>query len=231
MIRVFIGYDPKEAIAFHVLSHSILSRSTTPVSITPLVRGQLGKYYTRQRGPMESTEFSMTRFLVPALSDYTGWSLYMDCDMLCLTDIARIEDEIWENLDKSVLVCQHDYTPAEGAKFLGQPQTVYPRKNWSSLMIFNNEQCRALTPSYVNIATGLELHRFLWTQDAQIGTLPVEWNWLVGEYPHNPNAKILHYTLGGPWFSDTRRCDHAADWLAEYKVMTGQDFYPTSGAW
>lgn len=219
MLNVFIGYDPKESVAYHTLSHSILRRSSVPVSIAPLMQAQLKGLYTRPRGPTESTEFSLTRFLVPALAGYRGWSIFMDCDMLCLADIAQLAAELERQPDKALLVCQHDYVPKTERKFLGQIQTRYPRKNWSSLMLFNNERCRALTPQYVNSATGLELHRFAWIEDHLIGALPLEWNWLVTEYEHNPAAKIVHYTLGGPYFAAYRGCDYAAEWFAEYESM------------
>jgi hypothetical protein len=219
VLNVFIGYDRREPVAYHVLAHSILRRSSVPVAIVPLKRELLGKLYTRPRGPTESTEFSLTRFLVPALSGYKGWSVFMDCDMLCKMDFALIAREIALQKDKAVLVCKHDYDPKRGRKFLNQIQTVYPRKNWSSVMVFNNAKCKALTADYVNSATGLALHRFQWTRDKLIGSLPREWNWLVGEYKHNPRAKIIHYTLGGPWFRKYRDCDYAADWRAELKLL------------
>ena len=215
MLNVYIGYDPNETVAYHVLAHSILRRASIPVSIAPLMRSQLGAMYRRERGPTESTEFSLTRFLVPALSEFRGWSLFIDCDMLCLADVAELAAVIPQSGDKAVLVCQHDYVPRTERKFLDQVQTKYPRKNWSSLMLFNNERCRALTPDYVNAASGLELHRFQWTEDARIGSLPLEWNWLVGEYEHTPAAKIVHYTLGGPYFDDYRDCDYAVEWREE----------------
>jgi len=218
--RVFIGYDRTEPVAYHVLSHSILTRATMPVSITPLFRDALAREgFTRARGPLESTDFSISRFLVPHLSDYHGWSLFLDCDMLCTVDLAELIFEMLHQPDKAVLVCQHDYTPATTTKFHGQTQTAYPRKNWSSCIAFNNARCAALTPDYVNTATGLELHRFTWIQDEQIGTLPLEWNWLVGEYPSNNEAKILHYTTGGPWFAHYALCDHADLWRAERNAM------------
>ena len=219
MLQVFIGYDPKEAVAYHTLAHSILRRSTIPVSIAPLMQSQLRGIYTRPRGPTESTEFSLTRFLVPSLSDFRGWSLFMDCDMLCRADIAELAAQIERQRDMAVLVCKHDYVPKTERKFLGHLQTKYPRKNWSSLMLFNNERCRALTPDYVNAASGLELHRFAWTEDSRIGELPLAWNWLVGEYEYNPNAKIVHYTLGGPYFDDYRNCDYASEWFAEFELL------------
>ena len=215
MFQVFIGYDSKESVAYHTLAHSILRRASIPVAIAPVMQSQLKGLYTRPRGPTESTEFSLTRFLVPALSGYRGWSMFMDCDMLCRTDIAELAALCDQSADKAVLVCKHDYVPKTKRKFLGQVQTKYARKNWSSLMLFNNERCRALTPQYVNNATGLDLHRFKWTDDASIGELPLEWNWLVGEYDASPAAKIVHYTLGGPWFDEYRTCDYADEWLEE----------------
>src|SRR6266571_3337445 len=153
MLNVYVGYDPREAVAFYTLAHSIVRRSSIPVSIAPLMQRQLKHLYTRSRGPTESTEFSLTRFLVPALAGYRGWSLFMDCDMLCRADIAGLAVEIERQPNKAVLVVKHDYVPKTERKFLNQVQTKYPRKNWSSLMLFNNERCRALTPEYVNSAS------------------------------------------------------------------------------
>jgi lipopolysaccharide biosynthesis glycosyltransferase len=174
--------------------------------------------YTRERGPTESTEFSLTRFLVPALAEYRGWSIFMDCDMLCRADIAELFAA--RQPDKAVMVVKHDYVPKTQRKFLDQVQTKYERKNWSSLMLFNNERCGALTPQYVNSASGLELHRFQWVKDELIGELPKDWNWLVTEYHYNPAAKIVHYTLGGPYFDEYRACDYAEDWFDESRAMT-----------
>ena len=188
-------------------------------SVAPLAQAQLRGLYTRPRGPTESTEFSLTRFLVPALSSFEGWSVFMDCDMLCRTDLAEIEREMARQPDKAVLVCQHDYVPKTERKFLGHVQTRYPRKNWSSFMVFNNARCKALSLDYVNSAPGLDLHGFKWIDDAAIGALPLEWNWLVGEYPHNPDAKIAHFTLGGPYFAEYRDCDYSDEWRAEFEAM------------
>jgi hypothetical protein len=220
VLRIFIGYDPRESVAFHVLSHSLLRRSSVPLSVSPLVRSQLANVYTRPRGPTESTEFSMTRFLVPYLSGYAGWSLYMDCDMLCRVDIAGLTGEMEQHASKAVLVCKHDYVPKSERKFFDQVQTRYARKNWSSLMLFNNERCRALSPDYVSSASGLELHRFAWTEDRLIGGLEPEWNWLVGEYPHNARARMVHFTLGGPYLTEYRHCDYAEEWFAEFHRLS-----------
>ena len=219
MLNIYIGYDPRESVAFYTLAHSILRRASIPVSIAPLMQSQLKGLYRRERGPTESTEFSLTRFLVPALSDYGGWSIFMDCDMLCRVDIAALARESERQPDKAVLVCQHDYVPKTQRKFLGHVQTKYPRKNWSSLMLFNNARCRALSADYVNSASGLDLHRFAWTGDEAIGALPLEWNWLVGEYDYNAAAKIVHYTIGGPYFDAYRSCDYADEWFKEFESM------------
>jgi len=219
VFQVFIGYDPREAVAYHTLAHSILRRASIPVTIAPVMQSQLKGLYTRKRGPTESTEFSLTRFLVPALSRYRGWSLFMDCDMLCRADIAELAAFSERAPDKAVLLCKHDYTPHSSRKFLNQVQTVYPRKNWSSVMLFNNALCAALTADYVNGAPGLDLQRFAWIDDARIGELPLEWNWLVTEYKKNPDAKIVHFTRGGPYFDEYRECDYADEWFEENRRM------------
>ena len=220
MLQIFIGFDPREAAAYDTLAHSIQRRASIPVSIRPLVQKELREagLYTRERGPTESTEFSLTRFLVPALTAWQGWSLFMDCDMLCRADIAELY--AMRQADKAVQVVKHDYVPKTQRKFLDQVQTKYQRKNWSSLMLFNGERCRGLTPEYVNAATGLALHRFQWLEDGLIGELPKEWNWLVTEYEHNPAAKIVHYTLGGPWFEAYRGSDYSEEWFAERAATT-----------
>lgn len=219
MLRIYLGYDPVESIAFYTLAHSILRRASIPVSIAPVARSQLKGVYTRERGPTESTDFSLTRFLVPWLSAFEGWSLYLDCDMLCRVDISKLMKETERQADKAVLVCKHDYVPKTGRKFLDRVQTTYPRKNWSSVVLFNNERCKALTPGYVNSASPSDLHRFAWLDDERIGEMPLEWNWLVGEYAYNPAAKIVHFTIGGPYFEAYRECDYAQEWFAELESM------------
>ena len=212
-LRIFIGYDPTEPVAYHVLSHSLLSRSRQPISITPLVQNALRTQglYTRLRGPTESTEFSLTRFLVPYLSGYKGISIFMDCDILCRTDIATLLPFVDDS--HPVWACQHVYTPKYDTKFRGQAQVAYAKKNWSSVMVFNNTLCEKLSPKYVNTASGLDLHQFNWA--SSVGALPLPWNWLVGEYPPNDDAFLFHYTNGGPWFRDYQYCDHAQAWFDE----------------
>jgi len=213
MIDIHIGFDPNEVSAYHVACHSILERATVPVRFTPLRLANLGRRMWRERNPLQSTEFSFSRFLVPSLANFSGWSLFMDCDFMARADLA----ELFALCDDryAVMVCKHEYVPKTERKFLDQVQTPYGRKNWSSLMLFNNAKCRALTEDYVNTATGLQLHQFKWLEnDSLIGDLPLDWNWLVGEYDYKPDARMVHYTLGGPYFADYRDCDYAAEWFA-----------------
>ena len=220
MIRVFIGFDTVETVSYHVLSHSIQARCSEPVSITPLMLTQLSGLMTREHHNLQSTEFSFSRFLVPHLCDYQGWALFMDCDMLVLDDMA----DLWNLRDDdfAVQVVKHEHVPKETTKFLGQPQSKYEKKNWSSVMLFNNEKCKALTPDFVNTATGLELHRYQWLDgDHLIGDIPHRWNHLVGYDETVPVGEVsnLHYTIGGPYFDDYKDTDYAAEWFAEKDAM------------
>ena len=218
MIRVFIGFDPRETVAYNVLAHSIQARASEPVAITPLALLQLKNMLSRARDPLQSTEFSFSRFLTPCLSGYEGWSLFMDCDMLMLGDIARL----WGLRDEryAVQVVKHDHKPRETTKFLGTTQTSYAKKNWSSVMLLNNAKCRRLTPDYVNTASGLELHQFKWLDsDDLIGALPHRWNHLVGyDAPSDP-ISVAHYTIGGPYFPEYADCPLSDKWRAERDAM------------
>jgi len=210
-LRVFIGHDQRESVAYHVLSHSILSRASVPVSITPIKRSMLVDMHSRAWDENQSNEFSFTRFLVPYLSGFCGLSLYMDCDMLCRVDIKELFDLADET--KAVQVVKHDYTPKDETKYLGAKQHAYPKKNWSSMMLFNNNQCMSLNPNYVDTAEGFELHQFRWLEsELRIGELPTEWNHLVGEYPENHDAKIVHWTRGGPYFYEYARAEFAEEY-------------------
>jgi lipopolysaccharide biosynthesis glycosyltransferase len=218
MIPVFIGYDGRETVSLSVLSHSIHARASQPVSIAPVMLSQLKAVFHRERHPLQSTDFSFSRFLTPHLSNYTGWSVFMDCDMLMLDDIAKL----WALCDEryAVMVVKHDHVPKEDRKFLNEPQSKYAKKNWSSVMLFNNARCRALTPDYVNTASGLELHQFKWLGDDKlIGALPDRWNHLVGYNPPRRDAALVHYTSGGPYFDVYRDCEYAQEWFAEREKM------------
>lgn len=210
-LRVFIGFDADETVAFHTLSQSILAHSSVPTAIIPLVRPQLAGAYTRARGRLESTDFSMTRFLVPYLCGYQGWALFMDCDMLMRGDVA----DLWAlRRDEFAVMCvKHQYVPKDETKFLGNAQSQYEKKNWSSVMLMNTDRCRSLTVEYVNTASGLELHQFKWLEsDDLIGSLPPEWNYLVGEGESMDDPELVHFTLGGPYFKGFEDCDFADEW-------------------
>jgi hypothetical protein len=218
MIPVFIGYDGRETVAYNVLAHSIQARASQPVTIAPIMLSQLNGIFRRDRHPLQSTDFSFSRFLTPHLSDHTGWSLFMDCDMLMLEDVAKL----WALREEryAVMVIKHAHVPQEERKFLDEPQTKYEKKNWSSVMLFNNARCRALTPEYVNTASGLELHQFKWLgDDGLIGALPSRWNHLVGYDAPRNDAALVHYTLGGPYFREYSDCEYSKEWFAERAAM------------
>jgi hypothetical protein len=145
----------------------------------------------------------------------------MDGDMVCLGDVAELSGymTLMDRYNYAVRVVKHDYTPPEETKFLGQIQTKYEKKNWSSVMVFNNALCTKLTPDYVEKAPGLELHQFRWCKKEQVADMPKAWNYLVGVYPKTENVKLLHYTKGTPCFPDYKDCDYAQVWHDEYKDM------------
>jgi lipopolysaccharide biosynthesis glycosyltransferase len=212
-IPIFIGYDPREAIAFHTCVNSIVRHASQPVSIVPLALNNFGDYTeTHTDG---SNQFIYSRFLVPHLMDYQGQAIFMDGDMIVRGDIA----ELWamRDLGKDVQVVKHDYKTRMPVKYLGSKNEDYPRKNWSSVMIFNcnNFPTKKLTPEYIQKSTGSHLHRFEWTTDDRVGELPPEWNWLPDEYGANPDAKLLHYTLGTPCFHEFATTTMADEWHRE----------------
>lgn len=227
-LKVYVGYDPREDIAWQVCRHSIARLSPSKVSIHPLRQPALRELGLYARPPdTASSEFSLTRFLTPYLAATSGWSIFADCDFLFTAPV----NEVLDGLDptKAVHVVQHDYAPRYAMKMDGQPQSAYPRKNWSSFMVFNGSHpdVRALTPDVVNAAAPADLHRFRWVRDDKdIGGLAPTWNFLVGEYDPLPETpKAIHYTNGGPWFPDWGSVDYADLWMAERQRLaeaTGQ---------
>ena len=222
-LHIYVGFDQVESTAYHTLCHSILSRSSVPVAFHPLKQSMLKGIFNRKRDPKQSNEFSFTRFLVPHLQDHKGWALFMDLDMLVRTDIAELfalRDE-----SKAVQVVKHDYVPSSNTKYLGAKQYKYPRKNWSSFVLWNcgHKANKVLTPNAVNTMPALELHRFAWLDDANIGELPVGWNWLVSEYSLNgidkKSIKNIHWTKGGAWFDGYKDVDFADEWFTEHMLM------------
>lgn len=220
MIRVFIGYDPRQAVDHAVLYNNITRLSSLPVTVTPIALTNLKNY--KETHTDGSTEFAYSRFLTPYLAGYQGWAIYMDSDMLFLTDPA----ELWNLRDSryALQVVKHEYEPKAASKFWASPNKGYKRKNWSSLILFNCEHptMRQLTPSMIETNSGAYLHQFEWVSGNLIGELPLEWNWLVGEYPANTKARLLHYTLGSPYTNNSLDEAKPNPWLDEYKLLTKQ---------
>lgn len=217
MLRVFIGFDPREAVAYHVCANSIIRHSSRPVAFTALALKNLADYTeTHSDG---SNQFIYSRFLVPHLMGYQGWAVFMDGDMLVRDDIV----DLWNRRDegKAVLVVKHDYKTKANNKYLGAKNQDYPRKNWSSVVLWNcaHPDNRVLTPEFIENATGAQLHRFTWLDDSQIGELPKVWNWLPDEFGPNPDAKLLHWTLGTPSFHEYADAPMAGEWHRE-RILT-----------
>lgn len=198
-VRVVIGYDSREAVAYHVCCESIIRNCTMPVEIRPLALNLLPHYSEEHTDG--GNAFIYSRFLIPWLYGYDGCAIFLDGDMIVRGDLA----ELWKRRAvgyKGVQVVKHDYQTKYPIKYMGNRNEDYPRKNWSSVTVWN---CgfypnRILTPEFVTKATGSFLHRFSWLTDEQIGELPAEWNHLCMEFEPNQNAKIYHYTVGIPPF-------------------------------
>ncbi|PKA60047.1 hypothetical protein AXF42_Ash009731 [Apostasia shenzhenica] len=223
-LKIFIGYDPREDAAFEVCRHSLLKRSSIPLEISAIKQANLRSagLYWRDRGPTESTEFSFTRFLTPYLAGFQGWAMFVDCDFLYTDDIADLVALLDDRY--AVMCVQHEYAPKEATKMDGAVQTVYPRKNWSSMVLYNcaHPKNKILTPELVSSQTGAFLHRFAWLEDDEIGSVPFVWNFLVGHNrveENDPNTfpKAIHYTSGGPWFERYKDCEFADLWQKQLK--------------
>lgn len=220
-LKIVIGFDRPNRIPLYALVDSILENSSIPVEFIFLHKKNLEKFYTRPKGPYDSTEFSITRFLTPYLCNYEGWALFMDNDMLVEGDVADLL-EFTKNNDFAVRCVKHNQVVENETKFLGEKQTVYNMKNWTAVMLFNNEKCKMLTPEYVNEAPGLDLHQFKWLNDVEkeIGELPFEWNYLCDVKSIGQEVvkapKNIHYTEGGPYFNATPNCEYADNWLKVY---------------
>jgi lipopolysaccharide biosynthesis glycosyltransferase len=223
-MRVYVGYDSREDIAYQVCKHSIISRNSA-ANVIPLKQQNLRNVnlYKRPIDLLASTEFTFTRFLIPTLMNYNGWALFCDCDIIFLDDIKNLFDQAD---DKYAVMCvKHDYTPKEGIKMDGKQQTIYPRKNWSSVVLWNcsHPSNKVLTEEMVNNPdlTGAYFHRFSWLNDDEIGELNPEWNWLAGwhQEPKDGKPKAIHYTEGGPWFENYRNCEYSKEWKTELTGM------------
>ena len=209
-LHICLGYDGREAIAYHTCVQSIIQNTTIPVSITPLSLSMFKNYSENHTDG--SNAFIYTRFLTPYLKNFQGISLFIDGDMIVngdLKNLLRLYDDKY-----AVQVVKHDYKTKFKTKYLGNNNEDYPRKNWSSVVLFNcaHKSNRILTPELISRSQGSYLHRFSWLKDSEIGELPVEWNYLVKEFKPNPKASLLHYTLGTPCFSDYNNGQEAIVW-------------------
>ncbi len=215
MIRLFVGFDQRESIAFHTFVQSVIDVTSEPVAVTPLVLSALPGYAeTHSDG---SNTFIYSRFLTPYLSGFSDWAIFADGDMICRQDLKAL----WELRDEryAVLVVKHDYQTKAQQKYLGNKNENYPKKNWSSLILWNcgHPKNQLLSPAFVMSKDGKFLHRFSWLEESDIGEIPKEWNWLTTEYPNNDQAKLLHYTLGTPCFKDYKSAEMAEFWWDAYK--------------
>ena len=227
-LKIYIGWDSREDIAYQVAKSSIEKNASVPVDVVPIKQKDLRKdfLYWRSVDALASTEFTFTRFLIPELNEFKGWALFIDCDFVALDDVAKLFAQADDRY--AVMCAQHDYTPKETTKMDGQVQHIYPRKNWSSMMLINcgHPSNANLTKDLVNhpTTTGAYLHRFSWLDDEEIGELSHEWNWLVGWYkePEDGSPKFLHYTEGGPWFKEYQNCEYNYHWY-NYQAQYLQD--------
>lgn len=232
VLPVFIGYDRREHEAYEVCRASMERRSSIPLDIKRLDLALLqhsGLYERPYRvkkdgqridisdGRPFSTDFAFSRFLVPALSLYQGWALFCDCDFLFTADIAGLLRHIDDQY--AVACVKHDHDPVEDTKMDGVVQGAYPRKNWSSLVLWNcaHPANACVTVDCVSRMPGRWLHGFSWLNDDKIGELPHTWNWLAGvnEPPVEHIPCGIHFTLGGPWFDNCRDMPYADRWLFE----------------
>jgi lipopolysaccharide biosynthesis glycosyltransferase len=213
IIRIFIGYDSREAIAYHVCVQSIMETCSYPVSITPLKLNNLKQIFDRKREPNQLTDFTYTRFLVPYLCQFKGWALFIDGDMLVRENISNLWD--LRDSSKAVMVVKHPELKGTHT-FLNKTINSFPKFNWSSVMLFNNAKCNILTPEFVKTADYHTLHQFKWLADEkEIGELPSQWNHLVGYNAPNSKASLVHWTLGGPYLGDQYKdVEFADEWCA-----------------
>jgi len=231
-MKVFVGYDPVDDNAYRVLKRSLLRHSSIPLEIIPIreheVRQQRhfwrgyhvdtnGQRWDARDGKPFSTQFSFTRFCVPAMCEYSDeWVLFMDADMLIKDDVAELLNLCY---DKALYCVKHQHEPPENTKMGGFIQTRYKRKNWSSFMMINPNRNRGLSPYRVNNESGAWLHALLWLDDDDIGSLPEAWNWLEGHSSPTIIPKIIHYTRGTPDLPDCGNVDRAAEWWREFEAL------------
>lgn len=232
-LRIWVGYDSREHQAWEVCKHSILKHASVPVDVRALRQTDLRRIGLYRRAPgldgtdcfdgrSFSTEFAFSRFLVPHLCTFEGWALFCDCDFLFRDDVAKLFALAQPN---NALMCvHHQYKPIERVKMDGQKQENYPKKNWSSLMLWNcaHPAHLDLTVDDVNTKSGRWLHNFGWIRDTwMLGEIPETWNWLEGHSSNQMNPKAVHFTRGGPWMSGWEDVRYADEWFQAISECAG----------
>ena len=214
-IRLVVGFDQRESVAFHTFVQSVIDVTSMPISLTPLALNSLRGY--RESHSDGSNSFIYSRFLTPYIANFDGWAIFADGDMVCKADLA----DLWalRKNEFAVMVAKHSYETKATKKYLGNKNEDYPRKNWSSVILWNcqHPKNRVLTPDLVMKSNGAFLHRFSWLLNSEIGEIPKEWNWLATEYEDNPAANLIHYTLGTPCFREYRDSPMSAEWHRAHK--------------
>ena len=219
-LNLYIGYDTKEKIASDVCEYSVKKNSSINLTVDLLIKKNLEekKLLYRKDDKLIDLAITFSRFLVPFLNEYKGWAIFCDCDFLWTGDIKRLLDKKDEKY--AVMCVQHDYNPKSEIKMDGRQQLMYPRKNWSSMVLWNcsHPANKKIDINMVNNETGKFLHRFGWLEDKLIGNLDYKWNWLVGWYEETSNNKpeAIHFTEGGPWFENYKNCEYSKIW-SQYK--------------
>ena len=212
--KIFIGFDQREACAYHTFVQSLINHSSIPLDITPLCLKSLAGYKELHRDG--GNDFVYSRFLSPFLNNFDGWAIYADGDMVCQADILellKLKDD-----SKAVMVAKHNYQTKQTKKYFNNKNENYPKKNWSSVILWNcsHPKHKILTPEFIQNQSGKFLHRFSWLNEDEIGEIPLEWNWLALEYPENKEAKIIHYTLGTPCLKEYKDTNMSDIWYDSY---------------
>lgn len=220
-LRVFIGYDEREKIAYDVAERTARAWGCI---VIPLYAERLrmcgiltrpvdrrGSTFDLNSNAEQATDFAISRFSVPMIA-HSGWALFADSDTVFCEDpheLGAYADERY-----AVMVVKHDYKPTEQIKMRGQTQTAYSRKWWSSVMYFNCDHPahQRLNLTTLNQWPGRDLHAFKWLADSEIGELPATANWLVGIQPKPERPIIAHFTLGTPDMPERRETEHDELW-------------------
>ena len=213
-VDIVVGFDQKEAVAYHTFVQSVINTATLPVRFLPLNINSLSTY--KEVHEDGSNNFIYSRFLVPYLLNFKGWAIYADGDMVCLEDIKKLWDLRDENY--AVQVVKHNYKTKITKKYLGHKNEDYPRKNWSSLILWNckHPSHKILTPKFIQKQNGAYLHRSSWIKDNEIGELKKEWNWLAMEYEEKDDINLIHYTIGTPCFKEYENTSLASYWKKSF---------------